>query len=463
MTALDRFDRELESWLVSESQGGVPAGLHEAVVDQARRTRPRPTWLATIRVTALDSGPGPVGRTAARVTDQPAYVRLAIMAALLAVAMAAAALLAGALLQVRPTGRILVVTSRLSYQEVRPGLFDWAPDWGCASLHQVDARTGTARPLAECADQLSVSPDGRYAVRVEGWDPDSGGTSIVVIDLRDGNETTIAQGPGRRYGPAEWSVDGRWLRWAACEPPHGDCVDVFGSSGDAFRVVDDPGQTFFERQPRTAISLSGAPSGGGGVWVADVVGGRMRFVAEFDDPLPSEAILSPDGRTIAVVAATPNAFSGDGFFRPELWLVDADDGAKTKVSAAAASYAQADELDFQVGVSWSPDGSRLMAIVTALRTEGSPSPEDWTVLGREVLIVSADGSGVVALRDALIPDGPNRGPLWSPDSHFLVTLPGDGRLELLNADGTGHRPLATVPRPQTGYRYVDQLIAWVAD
>lgn len=487
MTARDHFDGELESWLVSEARGDVPTDLHASLIARTRRTRQWPSWLASVRLAAAKAWPGPFGATAARVADQPASVRLAVVAALLMAAAVAAVLVAGAFLYDGPTGRILVHTSRILPEDSH-----WPSTSACDTLHQVDARTGTTTELVGCAPWLAVSPDGRYAARVGEQRADGLGSSAVVMDLRDASVTTLANEADHSYHGAWWSWDSRWLSWDVCEGSDADpqsgigrCFDVFFSVADGFRMsLDLPPNVStnytrpnLDRPPTRPISLQATPSGGS-VWIANAIGRGWRLLAEFDDPLPTEAVMSPDGRTIAVVAGTPKTFGsspadfiGVLYRQPELWLVDADGGVKRKVELPpiATRYQGADgyELSLDPGTGelfWSPDGSRLMVVVTVFRLAEPPLPRDWWIsLGREILIIDPDVPDVVHSAASVEPDDAEQPPLWSPDSRFLVQLRLDGGLEVSRADGRGSSSLATVPRPQDGYEYFSYVIAWLPD
>ena len=53
MTSLDRFDRDLATWLDAEGSHAAPEGLHAAAVDRARRVRQRPGWLVGVTAGVL--------------------------------------------------------------------------------------------------------------------------------------------------------------------------------------------------------------------------------------------------------------------------------------------------------------------------------------------------------------------------------------------------------------------------
>jgi len=108
--------------------------------------------------------------------------------------------------------------------------------------------------------------------------------------------------------------------------------------------------------------------------VVAVDGGPARRLTK-DGGRDSRPVWSPDGGQIA--------FASDRSGSPELFVMDADSGAPTRIAAQPLS---ADPF------AWSPDGGR---IAFASGTYGA----------RRILVVDADGGGLRALlsedRDAL--------------------------------------------------------------
>jgi hypothetical protein len=84
------FERELQGWLAADALASAPAGLHDMVIERARTTRQRPSWLVSLRGGAFPSPAGAIGRPAARLTYL--LVVLGLVLALIAVAIAAGAL-----------------------------------------------------------------------------------------------------------------------------------------------------------------------------------------------------------------------------------------------------------------------------------------------------------------------------------------------------------------------------------
>ena len=131
---------------------------------------------------------------------------------------------------------------------------------------------------------------------------------------------------------------------------------------------------------------------------------------------------SPDGRTIA--------FSRDTGVTPALYVMNADGSGQRRVTK---------EPIHVYGASWSPDGRQL---IFASGFPGNP----------DIFVVNVDGNGQQQLTHA-----PNLeyAPAWSPDGRTIAYLRTRGtstrkladvaaEIYLMNADGSGQRPLVPV-------------------
>jgi dipeptidyl aminopeptidase/acylaminoacyl peptidase len=88
------------------------------------------------------------------------------------------------------------------------------------------------------------------------------------------------------------------------------------------------------------------------LWIVPFAGGAARQLT-FGDRGESQPAWSPDGRTIAFVAARGSG-TGDDAPKPQLWLLPADGGEARQLTTLR---------DGVVAYSWSPDGGRV-AVVT---------------------------------------------------------------------------------------------------
>ena len=133
---------------------------------------------------------------------------------------------------------------------------------------------------------------------------------------------------------------------------------------------------------------------------------------------------SPDGTKIA--------FSTMSNGSANLWVVNADSGGPGPTLLFEA-------LGWDAQPSWSPDGTRLALV------------SDWYAYDfvRDIFLINADGSGFTALTGSISDNLDYLGPSWSPDgasiAHVLSTRLGIDQyrttLAVMNADGTGGRPL----------------------
>jgi TolB protein len=159
---------------------------------------------------------------------------------------------------------------------------------------------------------------------------------------------------------------------------------------------------------------------------------------------------SPDGRRIAFVSdrADPGTF--------DVWTMNADGSTPARVTF---------ELGSAANPAWSPDGARIaydvgddterdVVVMNAdgsgrLVVGGGPLAQDlpvWTPDGSRI-VFNDDGAGGLS---SVTPGGAGRAPFlsdasaadYSPDGTRLAVVRSDGRIHVLNADGSGGSPLS---------------------
>jgi hypothetical protein len=171
--------------------------------------------------------------------------------------------------------------------------------------------------------------------------------------------------------------------------------------------------------------------------------------AGFGHGLNGDPAWSPDGQRIAFVSdrANPGTF--------DVWTMNANGSNQARVTF---------ELGSAANPAWSPDGTRIAydvgddaeRDVVVMNANGTgrlvvgPGP-----LAQDLPVWTPDGSRIVFTDDSagglssVAPSGAGRAPFlgdasaadYSPDGTRLAVVRGDGRIHILNADGSGGSPI----------------------
>lgn len=201
------------------------------------------------------------------------------------------------------------------------------------------------------------------------------GIAFAVLALRAGSAKSTAPGSSVQATPLPSSTLPSSTAGTTTTPASSNTSD---SAGSSTTTTPPPGQIV--RSARIAFRL------GGNIWVAGEDGlGRKQVVSTAAGAFS----LSPDGRTIVVMANSSSSGSGGGAV-----LVDVDTGAQSAIPLA---------LDLPT---WSPDSSWL-AYTASASVSGSTHAHAIRRRNR-------DGSG-----DALVLSGA-AGPSISPDGKFVA-------------------------------------------
>ena len=262
----------------------------------------------------------------------------------------------------------------------------------------IDSRLGTGEIVGD--RQLSWSPvDAKVAFTSDR----DGNEEIYVRDLDTDTDTRLTND----------EASDSWPRWS----PDGSRIAFLYSHllGPDIYVVDADGTN------KTNLTNHGA-SYGAPVWSPD--GTRIAFTSDRD---LRPALLSADTDPRRIFER----------LEPEIYVMDADGTNQTRLTF---------NQDFDGGISWSPDGSRL----------AFHSDRDGD---HDIYVIDADGGGLTRLTDN---DWSDISPAWSPDGSRIafaskrpLTAFGAsfGRpshdIHVMNADGS--RPVNLTQNPEVDF------------
>jgi WD40 repeat protein len=332
----------------------------------------------------------------------------------------------------------------------RPG--DWAMDAAFTpdgktvvaavrdgTIRAYDARTGAGRELgrARSMAEMRLSPDGRYVatndmpgevtvwpldgarprVLVEGSNSSApgrwrnriklshDGTRILVV--RDGAPPTVYPVDGGApvlIGPAMRGsmmiADRDWSRQVVQASPN----ELVVVEGDARRSLARTAKAIrtFELSPRGDTVLI---HDGEALWLVPFAGGPMRKVADYDAIVVTQAVWSPDERTIAVGA--------EGGAIREIKLIDVATGAVRDLRG---------HTDANYTLQWSRDGRRLLS------ASDDATARLWTVADGSSIVLRGHDDDVVRAR-------------FSFDESRVATASLDGSIRVWCIDQPGVRVL----------------------
>lgn len=145
---------------------------------------------------------------------------------------------------------------------------------------------------------------------------------------------------------------------------------------------------------------------------------------------------SPDGQQIAFVSDRNGSF--------DIFIMKADGSGVTQVTT--------DPMD-ERHPAWSPDGKKIL--FESGRDGVVADPQLSRSRFTDVFAIEVDGSRIENLTKS--PTVSEYRAAWSPDGHLIAFLRG-GAVTLMNADGSGQRPLHTA---DPGFS--DDAVAWSPD
>jgi dipeptidyl aminopeptidase/acylaminoacyl peptidase len=241
------------------------------------------------------------------------------------------------------------------------------------------------RALAELSTPTStrISPDGRtllYTLVVR----DSAGGEHVEGIWRVSTAGGAARNVAARGRTPRWSPDGKSIAYLA----------------------------------RGADAASGVQ-----LWLIEGEGGTPRQLTRLAGSGVSDFEWSPDGRTIAIAAATRGR-DADTTVRTQIHLLSPRDGALRQLTRSSGTII-VHLWDPDANLAWSPDG-RVIAFAE------KPSPRFDDDYESDLYVVSVDGGET---RPLVVRPGMDMRPVWSPDGERIAFRSSFGSLDRFGDHG----------------------------
>lgn len=374
------FDRFVADQFAQAGGGVPPARFVDDILIEARRMRPLPRWLATIKE--------PPMRISSRVAVGSPMARIAAFVILLMIlsALTAGAVVGGASLLVSPAPTTIAGNGLIAY--------DAAGDIWAVDPDGTEPQQLTSGPTVEHGATWS-----RDGAKIAYWATEgtTAPDTLVIADADGSHPTTVAT-----YAPGvaselvgerdlDWSPDGQHVAYSVCmaaDPVCHEQVFVTATDGSGTTQVGDQGLTAW--RPR---------------WSPD--GSLIAFAANRDGVEQGVYLMAPDGTDVRRISAVVDddvygffsvSWSPDGTSiatraQGSIWLMPA--GAHAPADEAALVQADA------VVPTWSPDGSQVAYID----------------LGASLLRVVPAAGGDLADLGSLTQGGY----AWAPDGSSIVT------------------------------------------
>jgi len=280
----------------------------------------------------------------------------------------------------------------------------------------------------------------------------------------------LALGGGARVvGATPAPAGGRIVFDCACVGSNQDVYSINADGTNAVRLTDHPawdGDPSLSPDGTKIAFVSTRDAGGSQIYVMDVDGSHLQRLTDnaFHDGDPA---WSPDGTRIAFASDRDHP-TYDGSFVPEVYVMNADGSAQTRVTTTGGGQP-----------SWSPDGTKIAyetygvlhvigadgtgdRVLESGTTDDHPawSPDGSTIAfdryssaGSSLYTVPAAGGAATELATTAANAGR---PAWSPDGQWLAFDTGDPRFDgtfstevgVIAADGSDEHALVSAGSPE---------------